>query len=149
MVVNITKTATLGASGPKTKQSAARRLNSKVKQIQQKYIVKLKKVFRKHRILERLATLEERADESFIKHAKEMLEQLDSHITALVTHTEKQCRMLYENNYNLSPKVKYWLEKGRALRALIRHKLENEGNISNVKRIAKRCGITHPLSYTR
>ena len=50
-----------------------------------------------------------------------------------MTHAEKQCRMLYKNNYDFSPKVKYWLEKGRALRALIRLKLEKEGNIATVK----------------
>ena len=132
VVVNITKTSTLGVSGPKIKPSVSSRLNSKIKQIQQKYIVKLKKVFRKHRILERLATLEERADEKFSKHAKVALENLDSHITALVTNAEKQCRMLYKNHYDFSPNVKYWLKKGRALRALIRLKLGKEGNIANV-----------------
>ena len=65
-----------------------------------------------------------------------------------MTHAEKQCRMLYKNNYNFSPKVKYWLEKGRALRVLIRLKLGKEGNIANAKQTAKRCEITHPLSYT-
>ena len=48
---------------------------------------------------------------------------MSSHITALVTHSEKQCGMLYKNDYDFSPKVKYWQEKGRALRALIRLKL--------------------------
>ena len=35
------------------------------------------------------------------------------------------------------------------LRALIRLELGKEGIIANVKRTAKRFGITHPLSYTR
>ena len=74
---------------------------------------------------------------------------MDSHITALLTHTEKQYRVLYKNNYAFSPKVKYWPEKGQALRALIRLKLGKEGNIANFKQTAKRCRITHPLSYTR
>ena len=78
-----------------------------------------------------------------------MLEKLDSHITALMTHTEKQYRMLYNNNYNFSPKVKYRLEKGQPLRALLRLTLGKEGNIANVKQAAKMGGITHPLSYIR
>ena len=80
---------------------------------------------------------------------RRLLERLDSYITALMAYAEKQCRMLYKNDYDFIPKVKYWLEKGRAIRALIRHKLGKEGNIANVKQIAKRCGITHPLSYMR
>ena len=74
---------------------------------------------------------------------------MDSHITTLMTHTEKQCRMLYKNDCDFSPKVKHWLEKGQALRVLIRLKLGKEGNIANSKQTAKRCGITHPLSHTR
>ena len=66
-----------------------------------------------------------------------------------MTHAEKQCRMLYKNDYDFSPKVKYWLEKGRAIRALIRYKLGEGGNIANIKRTAKIFGITHPLSHTR
>ena len=89
VVVNITKISILGVSGSETKPTAARRLNSKVKQIRQHYIVKLEEEFRKHRILECLATLEEKADENLNKHAKDALENLDSHITALMTHAEK------------------------------------------------------------
>ena len=91
----------------------------------------------------------EKADENFSKHTKERLENLDTHITALMTHAEKQCRMLYKNDYDFSPKVKYWLEKGRALRVLIRLKLGKEGNILNAKQTAKRCGITLQRRYTR
>ena len=54
-----------------------------------------------------------------------------------------------QKNYDFSPKVKHWLEEGQTLRALLRLKLGKEGNIANVKRTAKICGITHPLSYTR
>ena len=52
VVVNITKTSTLGVSGPRIKPSSSRRLNSKVRQIRQKYIVNLEEKFHKHRILE-------------------------------------------------------------------------------------------------
>ena len=57
--------------------------------------------------------------------------------------------MLYRNTYDFSYKVEHWLEKGRAIRALIRHKLGREYNIANVKRTAEKCGITDPLSFTR
>ena len=105
-------------NGPKVKTSAARQLNSKVKQIRQKYIDKLEEEFLKHRVLERLATLEKGADEGLSKEASEALERLDSQITNLMTCAKKQCRILYKNDYDFSPKVKHWLERGRAIRAL-------------------------------
>ena len=49
VVANITNTSTLDVSGPTIKPSAAKRLNSKVKRIQQKCIVNLKEEFHKHR----------------------------------------------------------------------------------------------------
>jgi hypothetical protein len=58
VVVNISKKSLLGDHGPRIKPSAARRLNSKVKQIRQKYIDKLEEDFRKHRVLEWLEKLE-------------------------------------------------------------------------------------------
>ena len=42
-----------------------------------------------------------------------------------------------------------WIEKGRAIRAIIRMKLGSECNIANLKRTAKRCGLNNPLSYSR
>ena len=57
--------------------------------------------------------------------------------------------MLYKNDYDFSPKAKHWLEKGRALRVLIRLKVGKEGNIASAKQTANRCGITNQLSYTR
>ena len=62
-------------SGPKIKPTAARRLNSKIKRIRQNYIAKLEEEFSKHRILEKLATLEEKAHENFSTHAKETIEK--------------------------------------------------------------------------
>ena len=54
-------------------------------------------------------------------------------ITELMTCAEKKCRQLYKNDYDFSPRVKHWIEKGRAIRALIRLKLGTECNMGNVK----------------
>ena len=55
----------------------------------------------------------------------------------------------YKNDYDFSPEVRQWIERGRAIRAIIRMKLGRECNIGNLKRTAKRCGLTNPLGYTR
>ena len=50
------------------------------------------------------------------KEARDARERLDSHITELMTFTEKQCRMLDKNDYGFSPKLKHWLERGHIIR---------------------------------
>ena len=83
-----------------------------------------------------MAKLEEGADEGLSKEAREATKRLDSHITELMTCAEKQCRKMYTKDYDFSPKVKHWLEKGRAIGELIRHKLRREYNIANMKQTA-------------
>ena len=94
VVVNISKKYLLDMNCPKIKPSAARQLNSKVKQIQQKYIDKLEEGFRKHLVLERMTNLREETDKGLSTEASEVLGRLDSHITELMTCVKKQRRML-------------------------------------------------------
>ena len=76
---------------------------------------------------------------------------------------EKKCRKLYTKHYEFSLPIKWWMDRCRAYRALIRlNKKFLEGkyrkpwavnmNMSNVYRAAESCGIKEPcnwLSYTR
>ena len=92
VVVNISKRTLLGVDGPKIKPAAARRLNSKVKRIRQKYIDRLEEQFGKHKVLERLAKLETEAEkEELSVEAKQALENLDRQITELMTCAESNC----------------------------------------------------------
>ena len=150
VVANISKRSLLGTQGPRIKPPAARRLNSKVKRIRQKYIDRLEELFKKHRVLEKLIELEAGAEkEELSTEAREALENLDKLITELMANAESKCRKKYKADYDFSPEVRLWIEKGRALRAIIRLKLGRECNVGNVKRTAKRCGITNPLSFTK
>ena len=44
--------------------------------------------------------------------------------------------MMYKNNYDFNPNVKYWLDKGRAIILLIRHKLRRQRNYVDGKAYA-------------
>ena len=93
VVVNITKKSLLGTQGPRIKPPSARRLNSKIKRIRQKYIDRLEEQFRKHRILEKLNELEAQAEkEELSAEAREAMENLDKLITGLMTNAENKCR---------------------------------------------------------
>ena len=126
VAVNISKKSLLGTQGPRIKPPAARRLNSKVKRIRQKYIDRLEEQFRRHRVLEKLTELEVQAKkEELSTEAKEALEKLDILITALMTNAENKCRKKYKTDDDFSPEVRLWIEKGRAIRAIIHLKLQN------------------------
>ena len=112
VVVNINKKSLLGTQGPRIKPPSARRLNSKIKRIRQKYIDRLEEQFRKHIILEKLNKLEAQAEkEELSAKAREALENLDKLITGLMTSAENKCRKKYKADYDFSPEVRLWIEK--------------------------------------
>ena len=150
VVANLSKKSILGVEGPRIKPQAARRLNAKVKRMRQKYIDTLEEAFQKHRVLDKIKRLEtETQNGELSTEARAALNKIDKQITELMTCAEKRCRMLFKNDYEFSPNVRYWIERGRAIRALIKLKLGRECNAGNVKRAARRAGIENPLSCDR
>ena len=54
---------------------------------------------------------------------------------------ERKCRKLYRGAYEFSPEVKSWIEKGRVIQGLLRHRLTGAGNGGNARRAARRTGL--------
>lgn len=89
------------------------------------------------------------ADYPLSKEAADALEALDRLIANLMHQSKKGCRKLRANHYKFSPCVKTWLDRCHALRQLLRYHLGKRiSNIGNMKRFARRCGITNPMALS-
>ena len=146
VVANISKESLLGASGPRIALFAARKLNYKVERIRDKYNLRLEDQMRQHKILDRVTKLKKEAEGGFGEPSRKTLERLDIEITEMMMSAEKKCRKMYRGGYEFSPQVRFWIERGRAIKGLIRYKGKNVGNLGNVKQAARRCGIKAPLA---
>ena len=98
----------------------ARKLNSKVGRIRQKYVDKLEELFKQHNIYRRLLELEKKASFPASKEVKETLEQLDQLVVELMLLSERKCRKICAAHYEFSPVIKEWLDRCHAFRQLIR-----------------------------
>jgi hypothetical protein len=127
----------------------ARKLNSKVGRIRQKYVDKLEELFKQHNIYRRLLEIEQKASFPASKEVKGTLEQLDQLIVELMLLSEQKCRKICAAHYEFSPVIKEWLDRCHAFRQLVRLKTgKRVGNPANVKRFALRCKIENPSSMS-
>ena len=77
----------------------ARKLNSKVGRIRQKYVDKLEELFKQHNIYRRLLELEKKASFPASEEVKETLEQLDQLVVELMLLSERKCRKICAAHY--------------------------------------------------
>ena len=131
----------MGDKGPRIQKAACRRLNSKVERIRQEYIDRLEEQMRNHKVLDRLQCLQEEADGEFGEISRRTLNRLDQEITEMMSGAERKCRKLYRGAYEFSLEVKGWIDRGRAIRGLLRHRQTGAGNGGNAKRAARRAGL--------
>ena len=82
---------------------------------------------RSHNVLDRLGQLKTAADQELCAEARKAQECSDREIMELMLSAESKCRKMYTGNYEFRPTVKCWINRGRALRVLIRCKLNSMG----------------------
>ena len=74
---------------------------------------------------------------------------MDRDTTELMMSVEKKCKNIYTLDYEFCPAVKYWINRGRALLALVRYKITSAGNSEKIKLVAKRNGIADPSTQSQ
>jgi hypothetical protein len=150
VVADFTMRSILGTEFHRILPQKARRLNSRVKPIRQKYIDRLEEQFKRHKIYDRLLEIQKDASYPGSSEVCEALEAIDKLIIDLMRNAEKGCRKLRVGQYEFSPQVKAHVDKCWALRQLIKYKLRpGQTDISHLRRFAWRtCKIENPMQYT-
>ena len=82
---------------------------------------------RRHKAMDRPQCLQEEADGEFGETLRKTLNRLGKEITEMMLGAEKKCHKLYRGAYEFNPEVKSWIEKGRAIQALLRHRQTGKG----------------------
>ena len=141
VVTNISKRSLVGDKGPRIQKAPCRRLNSKVERIRQEYMDRFEEQMQNHKVLDRLQRLQEEADGEFGDTSRRTLNRLDQEMTEMISGTERKCRKLYRGAYEFSPEVKGWIEKGRTIQGLLRHRQTGAGNGGNARRASRRAGL--------
>jgi len=155
VVADFSHSSVLGLNLPRIVPSKARRLNSKVPRIRDKYIEILEGKVKEGGILNRLRKIDEDSSFPASTETTAALEKIDRQLESMMLSAEKSCRKKYAAHYEFSPTVQFWINRCQVYRALIklREKMDTAGtcdpkhpmlkrqNIRNIYRRAERSGI--------
>lgn len=148
LVIDFTLQSIIGSSPRKVIRPAARRLNTRIPQVLQKYTTNLETLFTRHKVVERLEHLSRPSPHKSAADVEEALQRLDTESANLMRAAEKRCRKLKSGLIPFSPDAVKWIRRKIVLSSIVAFKKGARKNQGNLVRLARRAGIDRPLSMS-
>ncbi len=104
-----------------------------------KYVERLEKNIKQHRLLEKLDELGGRNYTR--KSIQRKLNKIDKQSKELMINAEKKCRRIKSGRIPFSPEAALWIRRSQVYRSLIQYHNGFIRNCRNLRRTARRCGI--------
>ena len=115
---------------------AARRLNTTIPHVAEKYVSMLEKKTEEHRLNSRLIQANQ-------------VNMIDKESNDYMRLAEKKCRRIKNGRIPFSPEASIWIRRRQVYESLLRRLQNKIKNWSNLRRTAQRCGIQRPFSFTK
>ena len=146
-VVDFRLESMIGNAPPKIVRAAARRLNTKIPRIADKYTETVEEKILEHQLNSKLVQAQKTSQT--VQELRERVDKIDRDSKQYMLHAEKTCRKMKSGRIPFSPEAAVWIRRRQAYESLLKLKAGRIRNKSNCKRAAIRCGIKHPLSLKR
>jgi hypothetical protein len=136
----------VGLAPPKIVRAAARRLNTKIPGVAERYNKELEQLYVRHKVNSRLVA----ADDPMVPKevVKERVDKIDAEMKQFRKRAEKKCRKLKSGRIPFTPEASIWIRRKQVYESLLKYKQGRIRNRSNLRRTALRCGISKPLSLS-
>ena len=145
-VIDFLTSSLVGNTPPSIVRAQARRLNTKIPQAADKYVVNLEKNLLHHKNIQRLGAAHESSIHKSV--VKERVDAIDRETKQYMVHSEKKCRRIKSGKIQFSPESAVWIRRRQVYRSILRYhggKIRNRGNL---KRAARKCGIKNALQLS-
>jgi hypothetical protein len=142
-VVDFRVDSIVGMTPPKIVRLAARRLNTKIPHVVEKYQALLESKMIEHKLNSRLVDAERRG--TSVEDVRQKVNSVDADSRQYMTHAEKKCRKIKSGRIPFSPEASVWIRRRQVYESLLRRLDGKIKNRSNLRRSAQRCGI--PLAF--
>jgi hypothetical protein len=147
-ILDINAQTLVGDNLIKIVRPPARRLNSKLPQVEASYISHLLAHMCRHRVLSKLHQLYVARDGAFTPAQRETLERLDRVRADGMRYAEKKCRKLSMGMVDFSPEVDQARKRRWIWKQVVKLREGKQVGTYLIKRKARQCGISCPLSVT-
>ena len=146
-VVDFRQQSLVGASPPKVVRVAARRLNTKIPHVADRYVNKLEELILNHRLNSRLLAAEASSESRDLVRWK--INKIDQESTQYMRTAERKCRRIKNGTIPFSPEASIWIRRRQVYESLLRRLQHKIRNWSNLRRTAQRCGIKNPFQLSK
>jgi hypothetical protein len=139
----------LGTEYPKTVRPSGRALRCDVPRIRKKYIKRLKKQLKRHKIEEKLKILNEHQAEMPREKVEHHHNKIDEEVVQQqVVGSEKKCNKFYDGKIEFSPEVGIVVRRGRLYRRILDFKHGKPMNHRTLKDPCKKQSVLLPSQLT-
>ena len=142
-IVDFLTSSLIGASPPRIVRAAARRLNTKIPGTAGRYSDKVEQQTLQHRVIERVGNAHETSRTK--EEVKRKCDKIDVEVKQYMKGAEKRCRRIKSGRIPFSPESSKWIRRAQVYRSILRYHAGKIRNRGNLRRAARRCGISNPL----
>ena len=142
-VVDFLTSSLVGSTPPKIVRAEARRLNTKIGGAAAKYSDEVERLTLQHKVIERVGQAHDTCKSKLA--VKRQCDKIDVEIKQYMRGAERRCRRIKSGRIPFSPESSKWIRRAQVYRSILRYHAGKIRNRGNLKRAARRCGITNPL----
>ena len=146
-VIDIDTTSVIGEQPKKVIRPAARRLNTRLPHVLEKYNATVTALFKRHQIIEKLESISAGKYKS-LKNTATALNRLDKESAAYMKAAEKRCRKIKSGLIPFSPDAVKWIRQKMVYNSLLLLRQGRKKNKGNITRMACGVGISRPMHLT-
>ena len=142
-VVDFLLQSMVGLSPTKIIRPAARRLNTRIPGVANRYTTELERMIVQHRLIERMGEAHDRTDNN--DDMAIVMNNIDVEGAEYMRAAEKRCRKIRAGRIPFSPTTAKWIRRLQIYRSLLQYRAGRIKNRGNLERSAWRMGIVNPL----
>ncbi|KAL7524606.1 hypothetical protein ACHAWF_001017, partial [Thalassiosira exigua] len=142
-VVDFLTASLVGSRSLRVVRSGARRPNSNIEPAALRYEDKLENQVVRNNVIQRVGEVHEMSRSK--EEVKRRLDKIDNETKQYQKGSEKRCRRIKSGCIPFSPESSKWIQRAQVYRSVLRFHAGKIRNRANLKRAARRCGISSPL----
>ena len=146
-IVDFLASSLVGDTPLKIVRPAARRLNTRLPKVAERYAKEVEALVIRHRLIERIGAVHE--SEMGKKWIQGEMNAIDKECGQYMLGAEKRCRKIRSGVIPFSPEAVRWIRRAQVYRSLLQFMAGRRKNKGNLRRLARRVGIARPFQMSQ
>jgi hypothetical protein len=145
-IVDIVTSSITGSDPPKIQQAKARRLNTKLPGVGERYAKLFENAIEHHRLIDKLQDIHLHGGGK--EDSRDKICKVDDEAGQYMSHAERKCHKFKSGRISFSPESVTWIKRKQIYQSLLEYRQGRHKNRGNLKRAARKQQIRKPFSLS-